>query len=477
MFLNEKNQKIRIVLSDGSAWESAKSIERIEYITDDDAQSVQKGPFEYVLIKAYKADADKDIIKRVVEIELDLLRKLGAVCEEHGLRLYMIYGTLLGAVRHGGVIPGDDDIDVALLREDYDKLIQLTDEFQGKYFLQTPDNDEAFFGGYIKLRNRETTAVHEQNRWASCVEGIGIDIFPIDKGYENLLKEKIKLAKICFYQRLMYAHIYGEARNYMDMPLLIWKAYKYLGKILGKDRIVRGLDRALRSGDVLNSSKSGIYTHYTMGKRAYTFSSEYIGSGTSMMYEDMSLLAPDNYKELLRLRYGKNYMNLPLQENVVKMRHGLYDVERSYLEYQKHVTCFFSKLPKDKTIILVGDRLICAEYVKQRMSKYPAKYWVEAATVSYGSIEGLKIEKVLEDSNVLDSIELKTFDDLKKADYNKVFPFVCVFDYKKGFEMMRTIGCEDYFFYQYNAGWMRISDPLLVAKQYMQYKGMIQEEE
>lgn len=477
MFLNEKNQKLRIVFSDGSTWESAKDIERIEYITDGDGRSAQRGPFEYVLIKGFEADADNKVIRRVMEIELDLLRKLKTVCEEHGLQLYMIHGTLLGAVRHGGVIPGDDDIDVALLREDYDKLVQLTDKFKGKYFLQTMTNDEAFFGGYMKLRNLETTAVHEQNRWTSCAEGIGIDIFPIDNGYENQIKEKIKRSKICFYQRLMYAYIYGEARNYMDMPLLIWKAYKYLGKCLGKGRIIRGLNRTLSSGDTLNATKLGIYSHYTMGKSAYTFSSECFCSGIPMKYEDMTLMAPGNYKELLRRRYGKDFMNLPLQENVVKMRHGLYDVERSYLEYQEKVRCFFSKLPKDKSIILVGDRMICAEYVKQRMAKFPAKYWVEAATVAYDDIEGLDTEKVLEYSNVLDSIESKTLDDLKQVDYNQVFPFVCVFDYKKGFEMMKAVGCDDYYFFQYNAGWMRISDPLLVAKQYMQYKEMVHEEE
>lgn len=477
MFHNDKNRKFRIVLSDGSKLESDQAIERIEYATDNNEWCVQTGPFEYVLIKGYKADADNDVIRRVREIELDLLRKLKTVCEEHDLQIYMIYGTLLGAVRHGGIIPGDDDIDVALLREDYDKLIQLTDEFKGKYFLQTPYNDEAFFGGYIKLRNLETTAVHEQNRWTSCSEGIGIDIFPIDKGYVNPVKEKMKLIKICFYQRLMYAYIYGEARNYMDMPLLIWKAYKYLSKIWGKGRMIRGLNHALNSGDILNPSKFGIYSHYTMGKSAYTFSSKCFRPGIPMKYEDMILSAPGNYEELLGRRYGKDYMNLFWKENVIKKRHGLYDVERSYLEYQKHITSFFSRLPKGKTIILIGDRMLCAEYVKQRMSKYPAKFWIEVATVSYGSIEGLVMERLLEDSKVLDTIELKTIDDLKGVDYNEIFPFVCTFDYKKGFEMMKAVGCDDYFFYHYDAEWMRASDPLLVAKIYLQGKGIIQEAE
>lgn len=476
MLINDKSQKVEIILSDGRVLESAEAIECIVNIADNNKGQYQSGPFEYIMVRGYRADADKEVIKRVVEVELDLLKKLQKVCEKHNLKLYMVYGTLLGAVRHGGVIPGDDDIDVALLREDYDKLLHLIEEFDGQYFLQTIDTDDAFFGGYIKLRNVKTTAVHEQNRWTKCVEGIGIDIFPIDVGFKNSFQEKVKLRKVCFYQRLLYAWVYGEARNYKDMPLLIWKMYKYLGKCLGKDRIEKGLNNALRQGDKTNIRKMGIYSQYSMGKSAYTFSSFDFKSGICMKYEDMFLLAPGNYKELLKRKYGEDYMSIPIQENVVKRRHGLYDVDRSYLEYQSHVVCFFSRVPKNKDIILIGDRILCSEYVKERMPSYPAAYWIEVETVNYDKIERLNKEKMLEESKSLDLVERQKIDVLKEIDYEKVFPFVCVFDYKKGFDLMRDAGCNDYFFYHCNAEWMRTSDPFLEARAYLATKGLIQEE-
>ena len=144
MLINDKSQKVEIILSDGRVLESAEAIECIVNIADNNKGQYQSGPFEYIMVRGYRADADKEVIKRVVEVELDLLKKLQKVCEKHNLKLYMVYGTLLGAVRHGGVIPGDDDIDVALLREDYDKLLQLIEEFDGQYFLQTIDTDDAF---------------------------------------------------------------------------------------------------------------------------------------------------------------------------------------------------------------------------------------------------------------------------------------------------------------------------------------------
>ena len=90
-------------------------------------------------------DQDTELIQKVKEVQIDLLKNLVAVCDKHSLRLYPMYGTLLGVVRDGGMISGDDDIDVALPREDYDKLMKLTDEFSGKYFLQTPFNDDCFY--------------------------------------------------------------------------------------------------------------------------------------------------------------------------------------------------------------------------------------------------------------------------------------------------------------------------------------------
>ena len=94
-----------------------------------------------------------------------------------------------------------------------------------------------------------------------------------------------------------------------------------------------------------------------------------------------------------------------------------------------------------------------------------------------GNIEGLDKEKLSEESKVLDLVEKQTFEMMKKADYDRVFPFVCVFDYKKGFEIMKELGCNEYFFYHCNAEWMRTSDPLLEARAYLTTKGLIQGED
>ena len=209
-------------------WEA---VNKCRYEADHTAKIEQRR--SYVM----QIDQDAKVVENVVQIELELLRKLKEVCDTHHLRLYAMYGTLLGAVRHAGMIPGDDDIDVALPRKDYQKLLALQKEFSGEYFLQTPENDDCFYGGYLKLRKRGTTAVHPQNWWVNCCEGICIDIFPIDSGFVDKKKEAAKRRNIKLLQRMLYAKAYGYFPRFKDMKMLEWKAYKSIGKSLSRKKL------------------------------------------------------------------------------------------------------------------------------------------------------------------------------------------------------------------------------------------------
>lgn len=121
-------------------------------------------------------------MKKVWAVELDLLQYLLEVCERHNLRIYAEGGTLLGAVRHKGYIPWDDDIDMIMLREDYDKLMSLADEFKHPYFLQNVYTDAHYTHRHAQIRNCNTAcwAKHAKKRREKYNQGIFIDIFPAD---------------------------------------------------------------------------------------------------------------------------------------------------------------------------------------------------------------------------------------------------------------------------------------------------------
>ncbi len=117
--------------------------------------------------------------KKIWGVELELLDRFDAVCRKHHLTYYATYGTLLGAARHQGFIPWDDDVDVVMFREDYGKLLNVgPDEFTEPYFFQNIYTDSRI-RSYTKLRDSRTTAI-EFPDLVDYNQGIFIDIFPLD---------------------------------------------------------------------------------------------------------------------------------------------------------------------------------------------------------------------------------------------------------------------------------------------------------
>ncbi len=119
-------------------------------------------------------------VKKIWAVELNLLEYFDNLCREHDLRYFADYGTLLGAVRHQGFIPWDDDIDVVMFRDDYEKLkVIAPDIVCGSYFFQNAYTDD-MIGAFSKLRDSRTTAIEFPDASPDYNQGIFIDIFPLD---------------------------------------------------------------------------------------------------------------------------------------------------------------------------------------------------------------------------------------------------------------------------------------------------------
>ncbi len=121
-------------------------------------------------------------LRQVQLIELDLLKEVDRVCKKNGIRYNIIAGTLLGAVRHKGYIPWDDDADVALLREEYEKFVKACEKDldKNKYYFQDFDTTEGYRWGYGKLRRKDTLFLREYQENMPYEQGIFIDVFPLD---------------------------------------------------------------------------------------------------------------------------------------------------------------------------------------------------------------------------------------------------------------------------------------------------------
>lgn len=130
-------------------------------------------------------------MKKVWAAELNILKQFDTLCRENGLKYFAAYGTLLGAVRHNGFIPWDDDLDVFMFRDDYAKFEMLAvDYFQEPYVFQGIDNGYVL-SAHTKIRDSRTTAIEYKDAPKTYNQGIFIDVFPLDDTYNGDTTESI----------------------------------------------------------------------------------------------------------------------------------------------------------------------------------------------------------------------------------------------------------------------------------------------
>lgn len=132
------------------------------------------------------------------KVELEMLIEFDKVCRENNLRYYLIGGTFLGAIRHKGFIPWDDDIDVAMPRSDYNKFMKMQDKLPSYYFIQNDRSDRHYTYNFAKIRDSRTTYIENFYAAHRINHGVWIDIFPLD-GVSNKNKPSKKFRHRFFY--------------------------------------------------------------------------------------------------------------------------------------------------------------------------------------------------------------------------------------------------------------------------------------
>lgn len=276
-------------------------------------------------------------MKKIWAVELDLLAKFMDVCERHGLRYFADGGTLLGAVRHKGFIPWDDDVDVIMPREDYDKLFEIAaQEFQHPYFFQNTMTENGFFRTHAQLRNSTTTGFIEIDSKKDINRGIFLDIFPLD-GIPNSRIKQWLLRKRIENEKKVLAYEYD--RDYDRLPLK--------GKINYK--LVHAFFKVVSFKKFFNR-----FNHKTLAKYSKRptqlvgdlslkwrenvhWKAEWFDGFVLLPFENLQVRAPLFYKEVLARQYG-NFMKLPQDVTAANGRcHGevTFDPDTPYADFVK----------------------------------------------------------------------------------------------------------------------------------------------
>lgn len=243
---------------------------------------------------------------RLKETELSILEVFDNYCQKHGLRYYLIGGALLGSVRYGGFIPWDDDIDVAMPREDYETLKKIwqAESIDG-YFLQSSETDINFARCIMKLRKDGTEIIEKASAEVEMHNGIYIDIFPID--YVDELSDKVA-KRASAIRRLMSLRAIksGYRGNHQCIKKIIKYCIFWLSEEVIENRIYRlctAENQGLRKYAIL-------YLHnYPWQKQIHPI--EVFGDGKGCLFEGEKFTAPADTHKFLTKVFGEDYMQEP----------------------------------------------------------------------------------------------------------------------------------------------------------------------
>lgn len=272
--------------------------------------------------------------KEVWNIEIDMLEQVKKICKNHEISYFAICGTLLGTIRHDGFIPWDDDIDIGMLRTDYEKFVHFAKkELQSPYYIQLPGEDTGYFYGHAKLRNSDTTAIRKRNWKTNQIfnQGIFIDIFPIDNVPDDLKKRKKFLQSINRLHRCqkIVEYWYAEQEkhsvfftcNYVFCKLFVW----IMG---GPCRYFKKYDMLVQKYNSEDTKEFGIISEFVITR--FIWEKANFKEITEHSFEKTSIAIPKNYEPILKQSYGE--WNKMVRGGDL---HGavFYDTQKSYREY------------------------------------------------------------------------------------------------------------------------------------------------
>jgi lipopolysaccharide cholinephosphotransferase len=268
--------------------------------------------------------------KKLWMLQLDLLKQLSLICEKYNLRYFASNGTLLGAVRHNGFVPWDDDMDIAMPREDYNRLSEIApNALLYPYFFQNGLTDMKYYRNYARLRNSETTAIPEIDFNNECNNGIFIDIFPIDGCYESLFKRFFQRFGVLVYDKMLNNLTYYERQSRHSLKNRLFHGVCFLFGYTDKEKLFRKLEK-LRSQKQYESSE--LVYMITHGTIMFVWEKAYFEDYTLFNFEDAQIPVPVGYERILETLYG-NYHELPPKEARGKRHTIFYDPEKPYKEY------------------------------------------------------------------------------------------------------------------------------------------------
>ena len=264
----------------------------------------------YSIVSTDKSNFRKLDIDEIKEVELGVMDYIHNICKEKGINYSLAYGSLLGAVRHKGFIPWDDDLDIALKRDEYDKLYQaILEDNNSIYKVVSWENDSRY--PYPFYRVYDSRTVYENNYIQNDIElGICVDVFPFDD-YKDVNKE---ITKLDMYRRLSVYTLYGIRNKEAGIKNII----RYLMLVAFRLTRVKTWNKKLNDSSKVPVNSE--YIDYLMESKKYStkIDAKALDEVVECKFEDRLYNIPKDYDHILTTIYGSDYVEIPPLEKRIQ---------------------------------------------------------------------------------------------------------------------------------------------------------------
>lgn len=275
--------------------------------------------------------------KKLWSIELEMMNKLDSICEKYGIKYFLIGGALIGAIRHKGFIPWDDDIDIGMMRRDYEKFLTVAErELKQPMSLQTYNTEKGYYSDLLRIRHAESTGILGKDVDKTCNNGIFIEIYAYDNIPDNTYIELLFGKNIKFWNAVLNDYYDDPPRNSIGRKAVaaFTKVYSKIFSFEFTYKMWDGLRKAFMNYNTEFASCE--FSTKKGQKNINKWKVSDIGETIKVPFENLMLSVPTNYDACLRTCYG-DYMQLPPveQREAHHMRDVYYDPFHSYNDYFK----------------------------------------------------------------------------------------------------------------------------------------------
>lgn len=248
-------------------------------------------------------------LKQIQAIQQELIGEVVRICKKCGIHFNMVGGTMLGAVRHKGYIPWDDDADIGFLRKEYEKFREAcqTELNHEKYYMQDLRDTEGYRWGYGKLRRKGTEFVRLGQEFMPYEQGISIDLMPFDNVPDSFLAKRIHFFGCFLYRKFFWSEVGSRTEKNIWVRMI----YKVM-RLVPMKTLVKSYQRFIDAGQKDKTHLVRILTFPTP-KGVYGYERKWYTQLAKYPFGEMCLPGAKDYDGYLHVKY-KNYMELPAIE-------------------------------------------------------------------------------------------------------------------------------------------------------------------